>query len=322
MDRVDEIKHALNGDVSGDIDGTTGLESAVSGVEIVIDATDGDTDGHRELVAETETMVDDDTLIAVSDTSLSVTAVATGLRSPDRAVGLTLVDPPDGDIVEVVIAEQTTAATRDRTVDFVESLDATPVVVRDTPGFAALRLELATIAEAVRMVEDGVAAVRDIDRTFERGETDRDGPLVRADRHGLETVLAALEDLADRLDGRFEPPALLRQKVADGQLGVVTGEGSSSLCQSVVPSAASTADTCSPPVTTRPPATAGAPIAPTDSRHSSVGSPGSSATTAPPTERKTVPSATALPVIESSNSLLHRRLLALSSASRTWRRDA
>ncbi|MDQ2071661.1 3-hydroxyacyl-CoA dehydrogenase family protein [Haloarcula sp. NS06] len=225
MDRVDEIRRALNGDVSAGIDGTTGLESAVNGSDIVIDATAGGTDSHREVVAETETMVEDETLIAVSDTSLSVTAVATGLRSPDRAVGLNLVDPPDGAIVEVVIAEQTTAATRDRVTDFVESLDASPVVVRDTPGFAALRLELATIAEAVRMVEDGVAGVRDIDRTFERGDSDRDGPLVRADRHGLETVLTALEDLADRLDERFEPPALLRRKVEDGQRGAVTGEG-------------------------------------------------------------------------------------------------
>jgi 3-hydroxybutyryl-CoA dehydrogenase len=225
MDCVDEINHALGGDTAAGIDGTTGLESAVSGVGVVIDATDGDTDSHRELVAETETMVGDDTLIAVSDTSLRVTAVAAGLRSPDRAVGLNLVHPPDGAIVEVVIAEQTTTATRDRTTDFVEGLDATPVVVRDTPGFAALRLELATIAEAVRMVEDGVAAVQDIDRTFERGASDRDGPLVRADRHGLETVLTALADLAERLDERFEPPALLRQKVERGQRGAVSGEG-------------------------------------------------------------------------------------------------
>ncbi|EMA29757.1 3-hydroxyacyl-CoA dehydrogenase family protein [Haloarcula japonica] len=225
MDRVDEIRRALNRDVSAGIDGTTGLESAVSGSDIVIDATDGGTESHRDVVAETETMIEDETLIAVSDTSLSVTAVATGLRSPDRAVGLNPVDPPDGAIVEVVIAEQTTVATRDRVTDFVESLDASPIVVRDTPGFAALRLELATIAEAVRMVEDGVAGVRDIDRTFERGESDRDGPLVRADKHGLETVLAAFSDLADRLDERFEPPALLRQKVEDGQLGAVTGEG-------------------------------------------------------------------------------------------------
>jgi 3-hydroxybutyryl-CoA dehydrogenase len=225
MDRVDEIRRALGGDVSAGLDGTTGLESAVSGVDIVIDATDGDTDGHREVVAETETMVADGALVVVSDTSLSVTAVATGLRSPDRAVGLNIVDPPDGDIVEVVVAEQTTAATRDRTAEFAEGLDATPVVVRDTPGFAALRLELATIAEAVRMVEDGVAGVRDIDRTFERGSADRDGPLVRADRHGLETVLTALDDLAERLDERFEPPALLRRKVEQGQRGAVTGEG-------------------------------------------------------------------------------------------------
>ncbi|MEF8973879.1 MAG: 3-hydroxyacyl-CoA dehydrogenase family protein [Haloarcula sp.] len=225
MDRVDEVRHALDGDVTAGIDGTTGLESAVSGSDIVIDATAGDTDGHREVVAETETMVGEETLIAVSDTSASVTAVASGLRRPDRAVGLNLVDPPDGAIVEVVIAEQTTATTRDRAADFVESLDASPVVVRDTPGFAALRLELATIAEAVRMVEDGVAGVRDIDRTFERGDTDRDGPLVRADKHGLGTILAALEDLTERLDDRFEPPPLLREKVEDGQLGVATGEG-------------------------------------------------------------------------------------------------
>ncbi|EMA22008.1 3-hydroxyacyl-CoA dehydrogenase family protein [Haloarcula marismortui] len=225
MDRVDEIRRAFNRDLSAGIDGTTGLESAVSGSDVVIDATNGGTESHREVVAETETMVEDETIIAVSDTSLSVTAVATGLRSPDRAVGLNLVDPPDGAIVEVVIAEQTTAATRDRVTDFVESLDASPVVVRDTPGFAALRLELAAIAEAIQMVEDGVAGIRDIDRTFERGESDRDGPLVRADRHGLETVLTALEDLSKRLDERFAPPALLRQKVADGQRGAVTGEG-------------------------------------------------------------------------------------------------
>ncbi len=163
----------------------------------------------------TQTTVEDVTIIAVSDTSLSVLP-SHWPASPDRAVGLNLVDPPDGAIVEVVIAEQTTAATRDRVTDFVESLDASPVVVRDTPGFAALRLELAAIAEAIRMVEDGVAGIRDIDRTFERGESDRDGPLVRADRHGLETVLTAIEDLSKRLDERFAPPALLRQKVATG----------------------------------------------------------------------------------------------------------
>lgn len=233
MDRIDEIERAL--DATGQqerVDGTTGLESAVSGAEVVIDAADRDTDGHRELVAETETMVGEDALLAVSEPTVSVTAVATGLRAPDRSVGLHLVDPPDGDVVEVVIAEQTTGRTRDRAAAFVESLDATPVVVRDTPGFAAMRLELAAIAEAVRMVEEGVASVRDVDRAFERegagghGASDRRrGPLARADRLGLETVLSGLTDLSERLDARFEPPALLRRKVEDGRLGAATGEG-------------------------------------------------------------------------------------------------
>ncbi|WP_424003829.1 3-hydroxyacyl-CoA dehydrogenase family protein [Haloarcula salina] len=233
MDRIDEIERALGETGDRDrVDGTTGLESAVSGADIVVDATERDTDGHRELVAETETMVGEDVLLAVGEPTVSVTAVATGLRAPDRAVGLHLVDPPDGDTVEVVIAEQTTGRTRDRAVDFVESLGATPIVVRDTPGFAAMRLELATVAEAIRMVEEGVASVREIDRAFERDGAGghgaperRRGPLARADRLGLETVLSGLRDLSERLDARFEPPELLRRKVEDGQIGAATGEG-------------------------------------------------------------------------------------------------
>jgi len=233
MDRIDEIERTLGtADGLDRVDGTTGLESAVNGAEVVVDAADRDTDGHRELVAEAETMVAEDTLLAVCEPTVSVTAVATGLRAPDRAVGLHLVDPPDGTVVEVVIAEQTTGRTRDRATAFVESLDATPVVVRDTPGFAAMRLELAAIAEAIRMVEEGVASVRDVDRAFEResaaerGAAGRlRGPLARADRLGLETVLSGLTDLSERLDARFEPPELLRRKVEAGQLGASTGEG-------------------------------------------------------------------------------------------------
>jgi 3-hydroxybutyryl-CoA dehydrogenase len=99
------------------------------------------------------------------------------------------------------------------------------VVVRDTRGFATTRLDLATIAEAVRMVEDGVASIPDIDRALEHGRDHPIGPLGLADRLGLDTVLSALETLAMDLGGRFDPPDLLFEKVADGDLGRQTGVG-------------------------------------------------------------------------------------------------
>lgn len=224
MDCIDALDRELDdGAVTAMVDGTTGLESAVDSVDLVVDATDRDAESRRDLLADLESAIGAETLVATGDETTSVTVVATGLRAPDRALGLNLIDPPAVTTVEVVRADQTSDATLDRATAFVETLGATPLVVRDTPGFAATRLELASIVEAIRMLEAGIASAPDIDRAA--GDDDRPGPLARADRRGLDTVLAGLEDLTNRLDGRFDPPGLLRERVADGALGVSTGEG-------------------------------------------------------------------------------------------------
>lgn len=225
MDAIDSIEQHHGDDAMAAIDGTTGLEAAVGDAEVVVDATDGDERTRRELVAEVEDIVDDETLIATSGSSVSVTAVAAGLRKPGRAVGLHFVRPDESAIVEVVVADQTGESARERAVEFVESLDDVPLVVRDAPGFASTRLDLALVVEAIRMIEEEVASVPDVDRALELGRNHPVGPLALADEMGLRNVLAALEDLANRLDGRFDPPGLLREKVNDGALGVTTGEG-------------------------------------------------------------------------------------------------
>jgi len=225
MDSVDAVKRRAGVETSDAVDGTTGLEAAVGGADVIIEATDGETDARRTLLAETETLAVDDAMVAICDSHDTITAVAAGLKRPGRAVGVHAVAPDDSAVVEVVVAEQTTAATRERAVSFVESVDATALIVCDTPGFATTRLEMATIAEAIRMVEDGVASVPDIDRALELGRDHPIGPLGLADQQGLDTVLDALESLAIALDGRFEPPDLLFEKVAAGELGRQTGTG-------------------------------------------------------------------------------------------------
>ncbi|WP_135302451.1 3-hydroxyacyl-CoA dehydrogenase family protein [Haloarcula amylovorans] len=224
MDSIDAVGQRLpERDISDHVDGTTGLQSAVSGTDVVLDTTDRNVEGRRELLAEAEQFVDDATVF-VSETEESITAVATGLKRPGRTAGLHFVEPLDSGLVEVVLADQTTDATRERVSEFVEELDGVPLTVRDTPGFAATRLELAELIEAIRMVESGVATVSDVDLAATRTEDER-GPLARADERGLDAALDSLDHLASALDERFEPPALLRQRVADGQLGESTGEG-------------------------------------------------------------------------------------------------
>jgi len=238
MDGIDAVEAGLDdaveaGTLAGEtrdaavdrLEGTTGLEAAVGDADLVVDAGERDRGGRLELFAEVEELVDPEAVLATSATTVSVTATATGLRQPGRAVGLHFLDPPSVPLVEVVVAEQTTEDTRDRAVAFVEGLDRPSVVVRDTPGFAASRLALALSVEAMTMVDERVAGVEAVDRAMRAGHDHPVGPLEAVDRAGLDARLAELEHLADSLGERFRPPPVLREKVDRGHLGTKSGEG-------------------------------------------------------------------------------------------------
>jgi 3-hydroxybutyryl-CoA dehydrogenase len=98
-------------------------------------------------------------------------------------------------------------------------------VVRDMPGFATSRLGVALGAEAIRMLESGVASAEDIDKAMELGYRHPMGPLRLTDLVGLDVRLAILEHLHREVGEQFRPPALLRQMVRAGKLGKKSGEG-------------------------------------------------------------------------------------------------
>jgi len=98
--------------------------------------------------------------------------------------------------------------------------------VEDAPGFATSRLGIAIGLEAMRMVEDGVAGVADIDRAMELGYGHRMGPLKTSDLVGLDVRLSIAETLAAGISGeRFAPPGILRRLVAKGWTGKKSGRG-------------------------------------------------------------------------------------------------
>ena len=209
-----------------DLDGTTGLSSAVAGADLVVEAIPEELDAKRELFADVEEHVDEDAVIATTTSSLSVSAIAAGLKDPERAVGLHFFNPPHGmALVEVALADQTSDETAAFAEEFVEDLGKTPVVVTDSAGFASSRLELALAVEAMRMVEQDVASVSDVDAAMELGHDHPVGPLELTDRVGLDVRLDVLEHLHDELGDRFEPPAILREKVENGNTGKKVGRG-------------------------------------------------------------------------------------------------
>jgi 3-hydroxybutyryl-CoA dehydrogenase len=238
MDSIDVIERRLDdahdaGDIeSGDreetldrLEATTGLEAAVSDVDVVIETTLEDAGALQQRFAEIEELAARETLITTGRSSVSVTAAAAGLRHPDRALGLHFHRPLEQPLVEIVVAEQTTATHITSAESFVDGLPVSAVSVRDTPGAGATRLALALEVEAMRMVADGVASVEAVDTVLTRSYDTDVGPLERADRAGLDDRLELLDYLGGSLGERFQPPPLLADLVTEGQTGAEAGEG-------------------------------------------------------------------------------------------------
>ncbi|QFU84405.1 3-hydroxyacyl-CoA dehydrogenase family protein [Natronorubrum aibiense] len=208
------------------IKGTTDLEAAVEGADLVVEAVPEDMDLKKDVFVDVEEATDTDTLMASNTSSLSVTEMASVLEHPERVVGLHFFNPPHiMDLVEIIVAEQTDERTEQIAIDYVQGMDKVDVVVRDTAGFATSRLGLVTGLEAIRMVEEGVASPADIDEAMKLGYGYPMGPIELGDHVGLDVRLHIAEHLRRELGERFKPPQSLRRKVRAGNLGKKTGEG-------------------------------------------------------------------------------------------------
>src|SRR5439155_26098117 len=153
-------------------------------------------------------------------------ASAASAEHPGRVIGLHFFNPvPAIKLLEIVQGERTDGmvVTAGRAVG--ARLGKEVVVVRDAPGFASSRLGIALALEAIRMVEEGVASVEELDRAIELGYGHPMGPLKLTDHVGLDVRLAVAEHLCAELGERFRAPQLLRRMVRAGKLGKKSGEG-------------------------------------------------------------------------------------------------
>ncbi|MFF0289436.1 3-hydroxyacyl-CoA dehydrogenase family protein [Streptomyces sp. NPDC005262] len=197
-----------------------------SDADLVVEAVPEDPALKARVLAAAERAVSTTTVLASNTSSLSVTELAAALTRPGRFLGMHFFNPvPASELVEIVVAPDTDAATVEAALQWTRCLGKKDVVVKDSPGFASSRLGLALGLEAIRMVEEGVAEPEAIDDAMRLGYKHPMGPLRLTDLVGLDVRLAIAEHLHDTLGERFAPPRLLREKVAKGELGRKTGQG-------------------------------------------------------------------------------------------------
>ena len=205
---------------------TTRLEETAAS-DLFIEAVPERLDLKRETLRAVEALNAADFIFATNTSSLSITEIAAGARRPNLVVGLHFFNPVHlMRLVEIVVGRETSPETVEAVRAVAVRMKKEPIVVRDVPGFASSRLGVALGLEAMRMVEEGVAAAKDIDTAMELGYNHPMGPLRLTDLVGLDVRLHIAEYLHAELGSeRFRPPDILRRMVAEGKLGKKSGEG-------------------------------------------------------------------------------------------------
>jgi 3-hydroxybutyryl-CoA dehydrogenase len=202
------------------------LTRAAADADLVIEAVPEQMDLKIDVLTRVKAAARERTILGTNTSSLSVTELGRRIGRGAWTVGLHFFNPPPVmELLEVVRGLETDEGVVDTALAVARRLGKTPIVVNDSPGFATSRLGVALGAEAMRMLEAGVASVADIDRAMELGYRHPMGPLKLTDLVGLDVRLSILEHLHREIGEQFRPPAILRQMVRAWRLGKKTGEG-------------------------------------------------------------------------------------------------
>jgi len=206
------------------------LASAIVDTSFVFEAAPEKLPLKQQIFADLEKVAARDTILASNSSALPSTEIGRNLEHRDRVVGTHFWNPPHlVPLVEVIQTEWTSPEVIARTMGLLRDAGRSPVHVRrDIPGFIGNRLQHALKREAIALVADGVADAETVDTVIKDGFGARLavlGTFEQTDLVGVNLTLDIHETLLRHLDRSTEPHPLLRALVAQGKLGMRTGEG-------------------------------------------------------------------------------------------------
>lgn len=184
----------------------------------------------QALFAQLVELAPSTTLLTSNSSSFPISAIAQGLVTQQRMLGLHFFMPAHlVPLVEVVLGPQTDAEQAHRLCSYMRGCGSVPVLVRkDKPGFLANRLQHALAREAFAMIDEGIASPEDVDAAVRFGFGFRylaAGPVLQRDHAGLDVHCAAAATIYPSLSNTADPARVLQEHVHAGHLGMKTGAG-------------------------------------------------------------------------------------------------
>ncbi len=195
--------------------------------DFVIEAVVENMDVKAKIFLDLDDITPKHAILASNTSSLPITEIAAVTGRPDQVIGMHFMNPvPVMKLVEIIRGLQTSDETYQQVEMLTNELKKAPVEVADFPGFAANRILMPMINEAIYTVYEGVASPEDIDTVMKLGMNHPMGPLTLADFIGLDTCLYIMEVLYEGFsDSKYRPCPLLRKYVKAGWLGKKSGRG-------------------------------------------------------------------------------------------------
>jgi 3-hydroxybutyryl-CoA dehydrogenase len=204
-----------------------GALDALAGCELVVEAVPERLELKRDVLAAAEAAIDQRAILATNTSSLSVAALATALRRPERFIGMHFFNPAAiVRLVEVIPVQRTAPEVLERVHAVAQAWGKTTVTASDTPGFIVNRCARPMYAEPDQLLHEDVAEPAQIDEIVRAGGF-RMGPFELIDLIGVDVNLDVQRSLWEQSYGepRWRPARRQTMLVAAGRLGRKTGEG-------------------------------------------------------------------------------------------------
>lgn len=201
---------------------------AVAGAGLVVEAIVERLEVKQQVFAALEQIVAPDAILASNTSSLSITAIAAGLKHPERVAGLHFFNPaPVMKLVEIVAGLASSRAVLDTLFTTAIAWRKVPVHATSTPGFIVNRVARPFYAEGLRMLEEGAADAATIDAVVRGAGGFRMGPFELMDLIGHDVNFAVTRSVFEAYfcDPRYRPSLTQQELVAAGWLGRKSGRG-------------------------------------------------------------------------------------------------
>jgi 3-hydroxybutyryl-CoA dehydrogenase len=205
---------------------TEDLRVAVENADFIIEAVPENLDLKKKVFSEMDRVAKSSAIFSSNTSQLSIASIGEATSRKEQVIGTHWFFPPQVmKLIEVVVSPATSQETLEVALAFCKKIGKETVICKDAQGFITSRAISALVSECLRIYEDGIASIEDIDRAMKLGFNHPVGPFQLMDMSGIDVVYQSLEALSKVYGDRFKPTGTISKLVQEGNLGQKTSKG-------------------------------------------------------------------------------------------------